>query len=304
MKVFHHLKEAATQVQSCVVAIGNFDGVHRGHQSLLKELVKDADSQGVEAVVLTFFPHPVEVLHPEKKLERLTTTSEKLSLLGDYGVSSALVQTFDKSLAELTPAEFVNHFFVTGLKAKSVHVGNNFCFGKNRSGTTAVLARLCEAQGIKLFAAKEVATDGTKIGSSEIRRLVAAGKVEEAAVHLGRPYFLTGNVRHGDKRGRTIGFPTANLHVPSDKILPKNGVYAVQVHWQNESYRAIANVGVRPTFEEASPQRLVEVHIFDFNHKIYDEFLEVEFIRFIRDEKKFPSLDALKAQIQEDIQKA
>lgn len=301
MKVFHNLKEASLALSACSVAIGNFDGVHLGHQALLKQLIEDAKVRGVEPVVLTFFPHPVEVLKPEKTLERLTTAQEKLALLGTYGVAAVLVQTFDKTLAELTPKEFVTRFLVEGLKAKSVHVGNNFCFGKNRSGNTEVLRTLCQEAEIELCLAKEVVSDSKKIGSTEIRKLISEGKVEQAAVHLGRPFFITGNVGHGDKRGREIGFPTANLAVPSDKLLPKNGVYAVSVTWQEETYPAIANVGVRPTFQEKTPKKLVEVHLFDFTHRIYDENLKVEFLKFIRDERKFPSLDALKAQIQQDI---
>lgn len=302
MKVFHNLTEASSSLKACSVAIGNFDGVHLGHQALLKELLEYAKKNDLEPVVLTFFPHPVEVLRPEKPLERLTTASEKLDLLKSKGVSAVLVQTFDKELATLSPGEFVQKFLVQGLKAKSVHVGNNFCFGKNRSGTTAVLGELCKKSGITLQVANEVATAGKKIGSSDIRKLVADGNIEEANKHLGRPYFVTGDVRHGDKRGRTIGFPTANLHVPQSKLLPKNGVYAVNVRWQGETYKGIANVGIRPTIADSSLEKRVEVHIFNFSHKIYEEFLQVDFIKFIREEKKFPSIDALKAQIAQDIE--
>ncbi len=301
MKVFHNLTEASKQLKACSVAIGNFDGVHLGHQALLKELIAYSQEHGLEPIVLTFFPHPVEVLRPEKKLERLTTASEKLELLKACGVSAVLVQKFDKDLAEQTPVQFVEKFLVDGLKAKSVHVGNNFCFGKNRSGNTTTLKQLCSEKGISLQVAIEVATSGKKIGSSDIRHLVSEGNVEDAAKHLGRPYFVTGNVRHGDKRGRTIGFPTANLHVPESKLLPKNGVYSVNVLWQGETYKAIANVGVRPTIQDSSLEKRVEVHIFNFSHQIYEEYLQVDFLKFIRDEKKFPSIEALKAQIKEDI---
>jgi riboflavin kinase/FMN adenylyltransferase len=303
MEVFHQLGELTSQVRASSVAIGNFDGVHLGHAELLSTMCQDAKQNGYTSVVLTFFPHPVEVLNPAKTLERLTTTPEKLEALAQLGVEKVLVAPFDRELAALEPEAFYRRFLAEGIKAKSVHVGFNFRFGRNRAGDTKLLGQLCAADGIALNAMPAFELEGKKVSSTTIRECVREGHVAEAARLLGRPYAMSGQVLHGDARGRQLGFPTANLHFPQEKVLPKRGVYITKSLWQGQWYRSVSNVGVRPTFGGA-PEVTVEVHLLDFNARIYDEMLKIEFLDRIRDEKKFDSVAALRAQIEADVETA
>ena len=207
-------------------------------------------------------------------------------------------------LAALSPEEFFDKFLVKGLKAKSIHVGYDFNFGKARAGNTKVLEELAKRHGIQLRVEPPYLVGGVKIGSSAIRQFVREGDVVSAAAFLGRPFSLSGLVSHGDQRGAGLGFPTANLRFSAEKVLPKNGVYVTRAIWQKQIYRSVTNVGLRPTFhQEGTPEwkLTVEVHILDFNTKVYDEFLQLEFLERIRDEKKFESVEALKKQIQADV---
>jgi riboflavin kinase/FMN adenylyltransferase len=305
VRVFHKLEEISQSLSSSsAIAIGNFDGVHLGHQSLLKRLVQSAKERNLPPVVLTFYPHPVEVLNPSKKLERLTTTIEKLSILETMGIDSVYVMQFDQALSQLTPEEFFSKVVKEGLKAQDIHVGFNFMFGKKRAGNISVLHSLCEKNGIALQVEEAYEYKGVRVSSSLIREAIIQGDVTRAHELLGRPYFLIGTVKHGDKRGGQIGFPTANIHCSAEKVLPKAGVYVTQVLWQKQVYKSVTNVGVRPTFQSESQTLVVETHIMGFNSRIYDETLELRFIRRLRDEKKFDSVDSLKIQIQKDIDTA
>jgi len=305
MKVFHRLDEIAGHSGPASVAIGNFDGVHLGHQALIGGLVSHAREAVTRPVALTFFPHPAEVLRPTGKLERLTTTEEKLALLEALGVESTLVQQFDPSLAALAPEVFFDRFLVQGLKARSVHVGDGFVFGRNRSGTVATLAELCAPRGVLLVTQPAVALNDERVSSTRIRRRVLEGDTTGAARMLGRPYFLTGQVQHGHHRGTAMGFPTANLRFPEGKVLPKPGVYVMRVEWQRQRFRAVANLGVRPTFaQDGGSAPALEVHLLDFRSKLYDEHLRVEFFERVRDEQRFSSIDDLKAQIARDVESA
>lgn len=300
MQVIHGLSGVPESLSFTAVAIGNFDGIHLGHQALLKQMLSGAKTKQLIPTVLTFYPHPVEVLNPDKKLEQITTTSEKLGLMKNMGVEFACVAQFDKALSELSADEFFEHYLVRGLKAKLVCVGYNFRFGKNRVGDTSYLKKLCEKHKIDLIVVEPVSL-GNKVSSSLIREKIANGKIEEANGLLGRPYSISGTVKPGDGRGKLIGFPTANLHCAAEKVLPRNGVYVTCVKWQLQSFPSITNVGVRPTFHTESGPKLVEVHILDLDAKLYDEFLELEFLSFVRDEMKFQSIEELKTQIKKDI---
>lgn len=301
MLVFHELKDIAARTGSTSVAIGNFDGLHLGHQALLSAMLEKAHTEKLHPTVLTFYPHPVEVLKPHKKLERLTTTSEKLELLEKFGVEQVLVAHFDEALSHLSPEVFFEQYLIEGLRAKSLHVGFNFLFGKDRSGDIRTLRNLCEKHGIFLKVEEQVNSQGERVSSSGIRKLLAEGNVAKAAQHLGRPYSITGQVVRGDQRGRKIGFPTANLRCPLDKAVPANGVYFTRVLWQQEELQAVTNVGVRPTFTVGEKAPIIEVHILDFDSDIYEEFLSVEFLGRIRAEKKFSGMVELKSQIEQDI---
>jgi riboflavin kinase / FMN adenylyltransferase len=300
MHVFHQLKEVQPSLPRAV-AIGNFDGCHLGHVALLKGMVDYANSNGLCATVLTFYPHPVEVINPTKKLERLTTGLEKLSLLEKIGVEAVLVAPFDMDLAALTPADFFRQFLVEGLNSKSVHVGFNFCFGRARAGNTEILRGLCDSRGIHLAVQAPFELFGTKVSSSRIRGLLRDGDVAESAKLLGRFYTVSGEVSAGEHRGTQLGFPTANLRVPSEKVLPKNGVYVTKAHWQKQSYKSVTNVGIRPTFHSSELIPTVEVHFLDFHVKLYEQLVEIEFLDRIRDEIRFESVEALKHQIAKDV---
>lgn len=303
MQVYHQLEQVPSSISSTAVAIGNFDGLHLGHRALLSRLVEDAQREGLTPSVLTFFPHPIEVLRPEKKLESLTTTSEKLKLLESCGVQHVLIAKFDLELASLLPEDFVSRYVEKGLHAKRVHVGFNFCFGKGRSGNPEVLSALCRSRGIQSFIEPSFNLEGERVSSSLVRKAIATGDVKRAAVLLSRPYSLSGPVIRGDGRGKTIGIPTANLLYPKEKILPRAGVYLTRVKWQEQYYASVTNVGVRPTFKnEAVPS--VETHLLDFDTKIYDEYLELEFLDYLRDERRFESMQLLIDQIHRDIAQA
>jgi riboflavin kinase / FMN adenylyltransferase len=303
MQVIHGLSGIPESLSFSAVAIGNFDGVHLGHHELLSQMVLGAKSARLVPTVLTFYPHPVEVLNPQKKLEQITTTAEKLTLMETLGVQFVCVAQFDKFLSELSAEDFFTNYLVVGLKAKAIFVGFNFRFGKNREGDIALLTKLCQQHQIALTVMDPISL-GDRVSSSLIRQRIMEGKIEEANRLLGRKYSMTGTVKAGDGRGSQLGFPTANLDCPSEKVLPKNGVYVTRVKWQFQSFKAITNVGVRPTFHHSPAPKLVEVHILDLNAKLYDESLELEFLGFVRDEQKFSSVETLKSQIQRDIETA
>ncbi len=304
MQVFHGLGEIAKTISSSSVAIGNFDGVHLGHQRLLNKMLEESKRLGIPGVVLTFYPHPVELLRPEKKLERLFTTAEKLTCLEDLNIPYVLVASFDHKLASLSPEAFFETYLKNGLKAKSVTVGFDFHFGKARSGDATTLKVLCHKNQIDLTVVDALEKDDVKISSSFIREKLREGAVDQARIVLGRPYFITGAVSHGDSRGEKIGFPTANLKPPEEKLLPKDGVYVTRSIWQKQVFSSVTNIGTRPTFHGETAPRIIEVHFIDFKARLYDETIQVEFLERIRDEKKFSSGEELVSQIQRDVQYA
>lgn len=304
MIVFHELADLASRTGKTSVAIGNFDGVHLGHQALIESMLEQARLKKLCPTVLTFYPHPVELLKPHKKLERLTTTSEKLFLLEKLGVEQVLVARFNEELSKLSPEKFFSTYLKNGLRAETLHVGFNFCFGKDKSGNTETLATLSKEHGIFLKVEEQVDASGERVSSSSIRRYLAEGQVAHAGRLLGRPYSITGQVVKGDQRGRKLGFPTANLRCPLDKIVPLNGVYLTRVNWQKEELNAVTNVGIRPTFTSQDTLPIIEVHLLDFDSQIYDEFLTVDFVDRIRPEKKFSTVEELKDQIQKDVEMA
>lgn len=302
MVVFHRLEEVPRSQQGTVVAVGNFDGIHVGHRALLESVVQRASESRLTPALLTFFPHPVEVLRPDVPFHRLTTASEKLSLLEKLGIELVLVAPFDARLSAMQPAEFFETFIVKGMSARAVHVGFNFHFGKGRAGDTAAMEVLCKNWGVSLQVQAPVEVGGVRCSSSAVREALTRGDLEHASQLLGRPYSVTGQVVKGEGRGRKIGFPTANLRLPAEKLLPKTGVYLTRATWQRQEFKAVANLGLRPTFE--TPQTLapvLEVHFLDFNASLYDEFVEIEFLQRIRNEEKFESVDALKKQIAKDV---
>jgi len=279
------------------LTIGNFDGVHLGHQALLADLIRLARQDDTRSVLLSFSPNPKVFFSGEKGFY-LSTPGEKTALLSRLGIDDVLIIAFERKLANMAATDFMAEL-TRRINLKGLVVGEDFVFGHNRQGTTEVLAEFCEKQGIPFVVFPELMMDGEPVSSTRIRRALNDGKVDEARRLLGRPYAMCAKVISGEQIGKSIGVPTANLELDPDKFLPKSGVYATIAHLREKDYPAVTNVGVRPTFSE---QEIVSVEtlILDFNDDIYGEELRVEFIQCLRPEQKFDSVQALTQQIEKD----
>ncbi|NIA71164.1 bifunctional riboflavin kinase/FAD synthetase [Pelagibius litoralis] len=310
MAIFRHSGEIPDEAKGCLVVIGNFDGVHKGHQALLADAREVAGQLGVPLAVLTFEPHPRSVFQPDQPPFRLTSLRAKAHALQELGVDHLFVLHFDRAFS-LKPAEaFVQDILVGDLAARHVVVGWDFCFGHKRQGNVALLKSMGAKLGFGLTAVDPVMTGtGAVYSSSIIRQQLREGQPQQAARLLGRPWEIEGRVEKGDQRGRTIGFPTANLSL-GDYLCPAPGVYAVYAgrdpgveHGEETAWTAaVANLGRRPTV--AGEDLRLEVHLFDFAGDLYGETLRVRLIEFLRPEKKFDGLDALQAQIALDCGQA
>lgn len=287
------------ELQETVAAIGFFDGIHQGHQAVITKAVKEAKAHGKESAVITFHPHPSVVLKsPEKQIKYLTPLEEKEALLKKLNVDRLYIINFNKELSTLSPELFLQHFIID-LHITHLIAGYDFTFGHKGAGNMgnidSYLQDACSTTVIK-----KVAMEGEKVSSTSIRNLLMDGKVDEVQKQLGRHYIAKGKVIEGDKRGRKLGFPTANLQISDDKLLPKQGVYAVEVIYQNELYIGMANLGVKPTFVKDELKPTVEVFIFDFDQSIYGEELTVIWHEYIRAEQKFNGVEEIIAQLTKD----
>lgn len=278
-----------------VVTIGNFDGVHLAHQALLRKTIQRAKEKNLPSIVITFEPHPAEFFNPDKALSRLTSLREKTLLFQEIGIDMIVLLSFNKTLSQMTPKQFSQQIINHQINAKHLFAGDDFHFGFAQSGHADDLAKVVDK--VELFATQQM--NSQRISSTAIRKSLENADFMTAKTLLGRDYSVLGIVVHGDKRGRTIGFPTANIHLKNRK-LPLLGVYAVQVIWNNKTYQAIANIGTRPTIKQKDRTHL-EVHLLNFNQNIYGECLKIIFIKKIRDEHKFNSLQELKAQLKKDV---
>lgn len=284
------------------VAIGVFDGVHRGHQAVMRRVSREAHEAGLESVALTFDPHPLEFLDPEHSPHLLTSVDRRAELLGECGVDVVGVLPFPQ-IRDLDPRVFAVEILSLRLRAEVVAVGANFRFGRDRKGDTDLLVAVGDQHGFTVEVVDLVGTDdGGVVSSSRIRALVNAGDVGAAAALLGHPFELCGPVIHGDGRGRSIGFATANLHIPERMAVPANGVYATWAHWDDVYWPAVVNIGVRPTF--GLDQRTVEAHLIGFDGDLYGVSLRLSFVERLRDEQAFDGVDALVAQIAADRDRA
>ena len=298
MQIFRHYEQVPESARGATVAIGNFDGVHKGHQALLQH----ARALGGKLGVLVFEPHPQEFFRPDTPRFRLTPFRAKARLLEQHGVSLLFALHFDADFASLSADEFITRVLVQGLGVRHVIVGEDFCFGKGRKGNLALLQQRGAELGFDVTTFELVGEGGaSKISSTSIREALRDGKPDVAAALLGHPWTVEGRVEGGDRRGRTIGFPTANVSLEG-YLEPALGVYAVRVEIGGRKYGGVANFGRRPTFDKKDV--LLEVHIFDFEGDIYGQPIVVSFISFLRPEMKFPGLDALKAQIAKDSETA
>ncbi len=289
-------------LRGAIVALGNFDGFHLGHQAVVARAVEQARAAGRPAIVATFDPHPVRLFRPDAPFFRLTTLDQRERLFAAAGADAMLVFRFDRALASRTAAQFVE-MLTQDLGAAGVVTGEDFTFGAGRSGNVAVLREFGAALGLTAEAVAPVADEnGIVISSSRIRDALLAGDCAAAARLLSRPFAIEGAVIHGDKRGRTIGFPTANMELGS-YVRPAYGIYAVRVRLPDgRCLDGAANLGIRPTFDP--PRELLETYLFDFSGDLYGQTIEVALIERLRAEAKFESLDALVAQMDEDVRRA
>ena len=295
---FSHVAPKAT-----VLTIGNFDGVHLGHRALLARLTEAAKRENLAPTVLTFEPHPREYFAPDSAPARLSTLREKLEMIADAGVETAYVGHFNARFAALSAEEFVERILVGCLRVKHLIIGDDFCFGAGRRGDFEMLKQSGEHFGFLVDAMGCITLNGERASSSAVRDALAGGRMEHAARLLGRPYSIDGRVVHGEKMGRQLGFATANIRIKHDKP-PLTGVFAVEVHGLADGpHRGVANLGIRPSANQVA-RPLLEVHLFDFSRDIYGAHLNVRFVHKIRDEARFPNLEALKAQIALDAESA
>lgn len=285
--------------KSSSIAIGNFDGIHIGHQMLFDKLIRSTKKYNTNSIVLTFDPHPSKIIYSENKSFLLNTSTQKIKLISNYGIDYLILMSFTYTISRMAPRDFVKDILVTKLKAKHVVVGFNYRFGKNRTGSIEDLEELSELYNFYLDVIPPVTKFGQVVSSSYIRELIRNGDIEKVEACLGRPYAIECTVIRGKGRGKQMGIPTANLDIDPLMVLPKSGVYSVKVRHRNKWYDGIASIGENPTFEEQDLS--VEVHIINFSENIYNDKLEVFFKRRIRDIIKFNNQLELKNQILKDI---
>lgn len=292
-------------IKRSVVTIGVFDGVHMGHQAVIKKIVDRAKAIGAMSIAVTFDPHPLKVLGAGRLVPSLMSLKHRVNLIKGLGVDKVVVIKFDKRLSGMEPGVFIKNIIQKELNAAELFVGEDFCFGKGAGADMKALKRIGETSGLKARSVKAVRRNGRTISSSEIRRLVVAGKIKEASGLLGRPFSILGTVVSGAKLARVLGYPTANIN-PHHEAMPPSGVYAVRVKFKGRFFNGVMNIGVRPTFynhgrdEEPS----IEVHIFGFHGRIYGRDLEIIFDAKLRNEIRFKTIDSLVAQIKDDALRA
>jgi riboflavin kinase / FMN adenylyltransferase len=292
---------AAEIPKGAVVAMGNFDGVHLGHRAVITAALEMGKAHRKPALALTFEPHPRRFFSPTTPQFRLSDEIAKLRLLAGTGLAGAVVMTFDKIRAGTTAQDFIHHDLIGRLGVSGIAVGYDFHFGKGRVGSPSLLVNEAPRLGIEVDVQPHVDIDERPVSSSAIRSALAEGQIEDAAAMLGGPWFVTGEVIHGEKRGRELGYPTANIRLDNNCGL-RHGIYAVRVGRGNERIDGVASFGRRPTFDNGAP--LLEIFLFDFKGDLYGEVLDVAFIGFIREELKFSSADALVKQMDDDSARA
>lgn len=301
MRLFHGTDNADI-ARPTVVTLGVFDGLHLGHQLIMKTVVERAKAIGAVPTVITFEPHPRAVLHPESAPPLLQTFDQKMEALSVLGIQQTIVISFDQAFSQIRADDFLRDVVVQRLQAKEVYLGRGFFFGHNREGNINLLRRVSERLGFRADEVPEVRLRGQRIGSTIIRQLLLDGHVNLARRMLGRPYGVEGPVARGDARGVGLGFPTANVQ-PHNRVIPRRGVYVTSTLIEGQWRRSVTNIGVRPTFGEAL-EPSVETHVINWAGDLYGDVLRVRFLHRLRDEKKFSSIDELKIQIESDVARA
>ena len=303
MQLLHSTDELAA-LGPAYLAVGVFDGVHLGHQAVVGRAVADSRREpGSSAVVVTFDPHPLRVLRPESAPRLLTSTRHKFQFFADLGVTHCLALPFDRAFAATPPESFITALATSSRPLREVCVGFNWSFGRGREGNLDLLTRLGERHGFAVVGLPSVVVDGETVSSTLIRQAVEAGDLPKAARLLGREFTILGTVVAGQQLGRKLGYPTANLAAHNEQF-PPNGVYAVAARWQGVTYPGVVNLGFRPTVAQPGGERLLELHLFDFDQQIYGDDVEVEFRAFLRPEQKFASVEELRTQIERDAARA
>jgi riboflavin kinase/FMN adenylyltransferase len=303
MQVIHYPDDPRPPLwRQPVLALGNFDGMHRGHLKIIERVRRGAEERGSTAVAMTFDPHPSKIVRPDKAPPLLMTHQQKLEALARGGMHGVAIVRFTPELAQWDPETFVRSVLVEWLHVAEVWVGANFLFGHDRSGNFSLLRSLGARYGFRAEKIDPVRYKDFVVSSTRVRRLVSEGRVDEAGALLGHYYALDGTVVQGQKRGRELGFPTANL-CPENELVPPAGVYATTANIDGMSYPALTNIGTRPTFESGE-ESVIETHVLDMNKDMYGAKLRLGFVQRLRDEKKFDGVDALKAQIEADRARA
>jgi riboflavin kinase/FMN adenylyltransferase len=303
MEILRSIPELERLRGPVFLAIGVFDGVHRGHQAVISTSADHAREASGTPVVVTFDPHPEKILRPEGAPHLLTATQHKIALIRALGVEHLLIISFDKQFAATEPEDFVQQLVARSKPLREICVGHEWSFGKKRRGNLDLLKKLGTNFDFDVVGISPVKIKGAVVSSTAIRQAVENGDLTKAADMLGREYTILGTVTHGDNLGKKIGFPTANLSAHSEQF-PPNGVYAAEAKIDGELHRGVINLGVRPTVSGGKSERVLEIHLFDFNRDIYGVDVEVRFLNFLRPETKFESLDALVQQIRRDVEQA
>ena len=281
-----------------IVTVGVFDGIHRGHNQVLVELIREGDINRYDKIVFTFKNHPLCVINPPEAPLLLTTSEEKIDVFSEYAIQRLILIDFNKQFSRYLPEDFIKYILIERLNMKELILGYDASFGRNKSGDVERIKLLGEKIGYKVKVV-EPYSDGTVISSSIIRGHIMSGRLKEASFLLGRPYSVIGRVVRGEGIGHKYGFPTVNLSLPEEKLIPSRGVYGVKIYYKEKAFIGVANVGEKPTLGNYS--LVVEVNILDFNLSVYNEIIKVEFLEKIRDEKKFSSMEELYLQIKKDI---
>lgn len=301
MRIIRGIKNYTDRLPNPVLTLGNFDGVHLGHQAIFKKVVERAREIGGTAIAFTFEPHPLKVLAPERSPLLLNTFHGKMRLLETAGIQVVICANFTRSFADQNPEDFARDVLHELIGVREVYVGYDYAFGKGREGSIAFLKKMGNTYGFAVGVIEPVRVDGVVVSSSSVRELLINGHVEDAARLLGRYYLIEGEVIHGSHRGQTLGFPTANLKT-ANELLPGFGVYAVLAKIQGRTIKGVASIGIRPTFD-AGPVS-IEVYLFDFHEDVYGKEIELLFIKHLRGEERFPDADALVRQIRKDVHDA
>ena len=289
-------------VKNIFVALGTFDGLHLGHQQIIKQTVKEATQLGVKAGVLTFSPHPRSVTNGQNPPPLIVDYKEKIKLLQGYGLDFCLIQHFTPEFAKLLASDFIKYYLVDALAVKGVVIGEDFRFGSQGQGNYQTLQEAQDIYGFKTIVLKTLQKGKIDVSSSHIRSLIGLGKVDEVPAFLGRPFTLAGTVKKGDGRGRHLNYPTANIDLPAEVIKLKRGVYVAYVTIDNNEYPAVVNYGLRPTFQKQDNE--LEVHVLNFEGNLYGQELKISFVKYLREEEKFNDFRQLQRRIALDVEEA